>query len=129
MLDAVLVTPTLLVLENTHLTDDASATLMRRLEKDLARRPWVVLVTRRDARDRVPRRVREVSQRLDLTPIGGALALDLLRGEHRHAAQRHRHGGDRREGRQGNPLFLKALVNATPHTPTTTPFPTRSRRC
>ena len=116
------------VFENTHLTDDASATLMSRLEKDLRDRPWVVLVTRREPRDGYRPSRDGVTQRLDLTPIGGALALAPARGEHRHAAQRHRHGGDR-EKAQGNPLFLKALVDAAAHQQTTTPFPTRSKRC
>ncbi len=113
LLDAVLVTPTLLVLENTHLTDDASATLMSRLEKDLARRPWVVLVTRRELETGY-RPSREVSQRLDLTPIGGALALDLLAastGTPLSATAMEAIA----EKAQGNPLFLKALVNAAAH--------------
>jgi tetratricopeptide (TPR) repeat protein len=113
LLDAVLVTPTLLVLENTHLTDDASATLMCRLEKNLARRPWVVLATRRDLETGY-RPSPVVSQRLDLTPIGGALALDLLTastGAPLSATAMEAIV----EKAQGNPLFLKALVNAAAH--------------
>ena len=97
LLDAVLVTPTLLVLENTHLTDDASATLMSRLEKNLARRPWVVLVTRRDLETGYrpsPDGVATARPDSDRWRAGARPA----RREHRYAAQRHRHGGDRREG-------------------------------
>ena len=113
LLEAVLETPTLLVLENTHLTDDASASLMSRLETDLERRPWVVLATRRDLETGYSPSP-GLSQRLDLTPIAGSMALDLLvasTGTSLSAAAM----SAIVEKAGGNPLFLKALVNAAAH--------------
>src|SRR2546423_1199862 len=47
-LRAALPTPTLLVFENVHLVDEASADLLRRLADDVADRPWAVVVSRRE---------------------------------------------------------------------------------
>jgi class 3 adenylate cyclase/tetratricopeptide (TPR) repeat protein len=113
LLELVLDTPTLLVFENTHLTDDASAGLMARLEKGLDERPWVVLVTRRDL-DTGYCPSRGVSQRLDLTPIDTAKALELLvanTGTPLSPAAMEAII----EKAEGNPLFLKALVHAAAH--------------
>ena len=46
----VLPTPTVLVVEDAHLMDDASADLLHRLARRPGRPPWLVLVTRREQR-------------------------------------------------------------------------------
>ena len=48
LLAVVLPTPTLLVLEDVHLMDEASADLLRHLLGTLQDRPWLVVTTRRD---------------------------------------------------------------------------------
>ena len=50
LLGALLPTPTVLVVEDAHLMDDASADLLQRLAARLADRPWLVMVTRRETR-------------------------------------------------------------------------------
>ena len=41
-------TSTVLVVEDVHLMDDASADLLHRMSAELGDRPWLVLVTRRE---------------------------------------------------------------------------------
>lgn len=49
LLDAALPTPTLLVFEDAHLIDEASASLLQRLVSRTPSTPWCVIVTRRGA--------------------------------------------------------------------------------
>jgi class 3 adenylate cyclase/tetratricopeptide (TPR) repeat protein len=109
LLAAVLTAPTVLVLEDTHLMDDASADLLRRLAQHVDRRPWLVVVTRRDAVDGFVPTDGEVTS-LRLAPLGTAASRalvearsgDLALSPSARAALSARSGG--------NPLFLEALV-------------------
>jgi class 3 adenylate cyclase/tetratricopeptide (TPR) repeat protein len=112
-LGLVLPTPTLLVFENTQLMDDASADLLRRIETDLADRPWVVLATRRTVDGGyVPARTGADDRSLTLTPIDGARALDLLDAATRTAPLSEHAMKAIVAKAGGNPLFLQALVTA-----------------
>jgi class 3 adenylate cyclase/tetratricopeptide (TPR) repeat protein len=103
----------LLVFENTHLMDDASAELLRRVEATLSDLPWLVLATRRDiAAGYVPSGEGESYRPLRLTPIVGSLALDLLESETRAAPLSEHTMRAIAAKAGGNPLFLKALVTA-----------------
>jgi predicted ATPase len=71
--------PSVVIFENTHLTDVASVDMFKRLEAEVEPLPWLVLVTRRDAQDGfVPEGVGGGYARLTLAPIDGSDALHLL---------------------------------------------------
>jgi class 3 adenylate cyclase/tetratricopeptide (TPR) repeat protein len=113
----VLAKPAVLVFENTHLTDDASANLMRAIESRLAGLPWLVLVTRRDtAAGYAPGAEPGVLRSLRLGPITGASAFTLLDDASR-AMPLSSHAMREIEAKAGgNPLFLKALIAAAART-------------
>jgi class 3 adenylate cyclase/tetratricopeptide (TPR) repeat protein len=106
----VLPTSTVLVVEDAHVMDDASADLFARLAADLEHRPWLLLVTRRDNdAGFVPD---PGSRVLTLRPplLDPAAALDLVKvalDDHPLTPQALEtlaaRGG-------GNPMFLEALV-------------------
>ncbi len=111
-LDFALPTTTLLVFEDTHWMDEASAELLRRLASDLPHRPWMILVTRRDvATGFAPGGEPEVVS-LRPEPLGTHEAVALLGSAsdaaplppHQVAALAERAGG--------NPLFLQELLVA-----------------
>ena len=112
-LQVVLPTPTLLVFENTHLMDDASAELLRAVEAGIDGKPWVVLATRRDMpTGYVPTGSVTHYHRLPLAPIDAAAALSLL-DVATHAAPLSAHAMNAIAAKAGgNPLFLRALVTA-----------------
>ena len=110
LLAAVLATPTVLVLEDTHLIDDASSDLLRRLVHHVDRRPWLVVVTRRDGVDGfVPGTDGDVTS-LRLAPLDTAASHALVEARSGDLAltPSARAALSTRSG--GNPLFLEALV-------------------
>jgi class 3 adenylate cyclase/tetratricopeptide (TPR) repeat protein len=108
----VLPTTTVLVFDDVHWMDEASAELLRRLTEDAGGRPWLILVTRREEGEgfRLSGRVHTT---LHLEPLGAADAAALVEAaterlpmpQHEMAAMAERSGG--------NPLFLRELVSAT----------------
>ncbi len=104
--------PTILVFDDVHLMDDASTELLERLAVDVASRPWMLLVLRRDqATGFVPDPGPDVLS-VRPAPLDAAQALGLVAGAlsdsplppHAMAALAERAGG--------NPLFLRGLVLA-----------------
>ena len=113
-LQVVLPTPTLLVFENTHLMDDASAELLRAVAADLDDKPWVVLATRRDVPTGfVPTEHGARYRELLLTPMDPAAALQLLDAATNTAPLSAHVMNAIAAKAAGNPLFLRALVTAT----------------
>jgi class 3 adenylate cyclase/tetratricopeptide (TPR) repeat protein len=109
LLTAMLDTPTLLVFEDAHLMDDASAELLRAVRGVAVHRPWLVVATRRPARD-VPQTGQDAA--LVLTPLDERATAALLENATEdeplppHELDRLRaHCG-------GNPLFLFELLAA-----------------
>lgn len=112
LLGALLDGPTQFVFEDAHVMDEASGSLLHRLEGEAHRRPWCVIITRRDFPEGVvplvdgPR-----DRRIELAAIPPDSALELL--ESAGAA-----AGSRRileamaERAHGNPLFLTALATS-----------------
>lgn len=105
-LAAMLGGPTLLVIEDVQWMDDASLDLLRALARDVARRPWLILSTRRpDGQPLAP----DVST-ISLGPLNAEAAEALILAAtddaplpaHRVEALVERAGG--------NPLFLTELV-------------------
>jgi class 3 adenylate cyclase/tetratricopeptide (TPR) repeat protein len=112
LLGIVLSTPTLLVLEDVHWLDDASCDLLRALLEGLDTRPWLVVVTRREADGGFAAPVSELVETVRLEPLaeGDAAALaaqatdDAPLPPHVLTALAERSGG--------NPLFLAELLEA-----------------
>jgi class 3 adenylate cyclase/tetratricopeptide (TPR) repeat protein len=112
LLAALLATPAVLVVEDTHLMDDASADLVQRLVRDVATRPWLLVVTRRElAKGYAPAPGPQLST-VRPAPLDPAAALALVQAAVRDrplskdglAALAARGGG--------NPMFLEALSSA-----------------
>jgi class 3 adenylate cyclase/tetratricopeptide (TPR) repeat protein len=112
LLGILLPSTTLLVVEDVHWLDEASADLLRRLVRAAAARPWVVLIARREEPGdfRVPDDIDHAV--LDLQPLGAEEAEALVHGAtdeeplqpHVVEALAQRAGG--------NPLFLAELLTA-----------------
>jgi class 3 adenylate cyclase/tetratricopeptide (TPR) repeat protein len=102
--------PTVLILENAHLMDDASADLLRRLEDETPACPWVVLITRRvRGSGYQPAASSPAHLRIELSAIDTSAAIELLMATQavpltRQAMQAI---ADRAGG---NPLFLGSLA-------------------
>ena len=108
--------PTLLVFENVHLMDDASAELLGRLADRVATLPWVLLVTRREvATGYLPDRSAGSVESLVLEPISAALSRSLLDAASRDTPLSPHTAELLAAKAGGNPLFLKALVAAAGH--------------
>ncbi|HSI91931.1 MAG TPA: tetratricopeptide repeat protein, partial [Jiangellaceae bacterium] len=112
LLTVLLPEPTLLVFQDAHWMDDASADLLRYLARRVADQPWLVCVIRRDTGTGFVPEHGPATARLHLEPLD-ATATDTLAmavtGEsplprHQMAALIERSGG--------NPLFLRELVAA-----------------
>jgi tetratricopeptide (TPR) repeat protein len=97
-----------LVAEDLHLFDEASADVVRGIAAAAVSRPWLVLGTRRTAPDAPA--LAPAATRLELRPLSAAAAAELLDAltvaaplpPHLHAAVLARAAG--------NPLFLRELV-------------------
>ena len=111
LLSALLTQPAVLVLEDAHLMDEASAALFAHLEETAAERPWCVIVTRREIpAGHVPQLGGPGDRRIPLAGVAPDAALELLESA----------VGDTRPSRHtlaamtdraaGNPLFLASLA-------------------
>jgi tetratricopeptide (TPR) repeat protein len=112
LLGSLLPGPTVLVFEDAHWMDEASADLVRRLASSVDRRPWLICITRREDRagfraDPGPSTITFV-----LTPLGAedAVVLATAASENQPLSQHQIAALTQRAG--GNPLFLQELVTA-----------------
>ncbi|WP_203579697.1 AAA family ATPase [Microbacterium hibisci] len=106
--------PALLVIEDAHLMDEASAALMERLESVVARHPWCVVVTRRDiAVGYVPTGAGEGDRRIALGGIGQDAARELLEAASGTSRPSRHTLAAMADRAQGNPLFLASLAAST----------------
>ncbi|MBO0981228.1 AAA family ATPase [Microbacterium sp. SD291] len=117
LLDALLAAPTLFLLEDVHLMDEASGSLLHRLERELPDHRWCVVVTRRETEGGyLPLRAGPHDRRIALDAIPPERALELLESA-AGGALPSRHALDAMAERaRGNPLFLTALA-AGMHSP------------
>lgn len=124
LLRATLPTPTLLVLEDAHLLDEASASLLARILAETASMPWCVVTTRQadGPSPEVGRIVTEAATTpgvrvvgVPLEPLTGEAATDLvesLTGEAHLGVRAIEALADRAAG---NPLFLTTLAEVARH--------------
>ena len=110
LLTAMLDTPTLLVFEDAHLMDDASAELLRAVRAAAGNRPWLVASTRRPARE-VPQPGPDATA-LVLTPLDEVATAALLETATEDEPLPPHELDRLREHCGGNPLFLFELLAA-----------------
>jgi predicted ATPase/class 3 adenylate cyclase len=104
--------PTLLIFDNVHLVDDASTDLLRRLAEEVARRSWMLLVTRSDRPTGFVPDPSITAERLVLGPIDEAAALELIASTEQAARLGPQAMSVISRKAAGNPLFLHELVVA-----------------
>jgi class 3 adenylate cyclase/tetratricopeptide (TPR) repeat protein len=110
-LDVVLPTPTVLVFDDVHLMDEASAGLLERLTRDPERRPWLVVVTRRDAEGGFVPRGPAVTE-LRPGPLSASAARELVETISTETPLSDFDVELLAKRAAGNPLFLRGLVHA-----------------
>src|SRR5581483_7166227 len=109
-LERVLVTPTLLVVEDVHWLDDASRELLADLVATPRRRPWLICATLRPDVDGIVASGRADGLELRLEPLSPADSSALVR-EAARAAPLAEHSVEAiAERSAGNPLFVRELV-------------------
>ncbi len=109
-LRALLPTPTLLVIDDTHRMDDASVDLIRRLVADVGSSPWLVLTGRGLQPGGLDLAGSARVTRLGIAPLPDSAVAQLLRvaSEESPLAPHHMSAVASRGG--GNPLFLLELL-------------------
>lgn len=123
LLTSTLPTPTVLVFEDAHLADEASASLLTRLVETAPERPWCVVVTRRDVEaDSVPGPGADLAHalttagerpgnvRIALGPLPDEAAVDLVEAIAGDASLGLRAVEAMAARGAGNPLFLTSLA-------------------
>ncbi|GAA3772788.1 adenylate/guanylate cyclase domain-containing protein [Microbacterium kribbense] len=111
LLASLLPTPTVLIFEDTHLLDEASDSLLHRLEADAHDHPWCVIATRREVPvGHVPQLQDPADRRIALAAMSHELALALVE-QAAGAVRPSRHALEAIVERgHGNPLFLTSLA-------------------
>jgi tetratricopeptide (TPR) repeat protein len=112
LLDVLLPGPSLIVIQDAHWLDDGSSELARQLIGRVGRRPWAVIITRRDTPEGLQIDDGPALTRIDLQPLteraaaslANAVAGDTVIAAHLLDEMVDRSGG--------NPLFLQELVTA-----------------
>jgi class 3 adenylate cyclase/tetratricopeptide (TPR) repeat protein len=112
LLDGLLPGPILLVIQDSHWLDDASAELTRQLAAGIGRRPWAIVITRRDVPEGLHLDDSPVLRRLELAPLAGTAAASLASAVAGEAAIPPYLLEQMVERSGGNPLFLQELVAA-----------------
>ena len=112
LLEACVTSPTVLLIEDTHFMDDASADLLDRLVRDIASRPWLLVVIRRDVEAGYVPQEGEHLVIIRPAPLGQDAALQLVQAATGDRALT-RDAMDALTNRAGgNPMFLEALATA-----------------
>ena len=111
-LAALLAAPSLLVFEDVHLADDASADLLAHLAGEESTRPWALVVTRRTTTGGFSAPADLGHTRIDLLPLDELSAGALLASASDESPLRPHEMELLSERAQGNPLFLLQLVEA-----------------
>ena len=101
---------TLLVFEDTHWMDDASADLLRELIKGLEQRPWLVVVARRDQPTGFAAPEDAAAAVIELQPLGAAQAAALAHAATEESPLLPHEIEALTERAGGNPLFLTELM-------------------
>ena len=113
LLESVLREPVVIIVEDTHWTDEPSAELFKHMVRDIESRSWMVCVTRRDEPTGfiAPTEASTVSLRPEM--LTDEQVAELLLAATEDAPLRPHEMAVLRERSGGNPLFLKELLAAT----------------
>ncbi|MEY2421155.1 MAG: hypothetical protein QOI95_1222 [Acidimicrobiaceae bacterium] len=112
LLRRVLSGPTLITIEDSHWLDAASCELLRSLLSGIERRPWTVLVTRRNVTGGLELPDADAVTTVRLEPLNHAALVALASAAAQGAALPPGVINDLVDRSGGNPLFLQELVNA-----------------
>ena len=104
--------PTLITIEDSHWLDAASCELLRSLLTDMERRPWAVLVTRREVSGGLELPETDVLATIRLKPLTHDALVSLALASAQGNALPPGVVENLVERSAGNPLFLQELVNA-----------------
>jgi class 3 adenylate cyclase/tetratricopeptide (TPR) repeat protein len=113
LLERVVARPTLLLIEDVHWMDEASASLLERICRTAATRPWMIAVTRRDADSGFVAPPGPSADMIRLSPLGAGEATALVEAAAGAAPLRPHEAAAVAARSGGNPLFLRELVRAT----------------
>ncbi len=114
LLGSMLTTPTIVVVEDSHVMDDASADLLQHIVDQVTDRPWLVVLTRREQQAGFLPSPDSTFTSLRLNPLASAAALQLVQvafaatPDARPLTRQALEALVERGG--GNPMFLEALV-------------------
>lgn len=109
LLDVLLGGPALIVVEDVHAMDAASAGLLHHLARDVGERPWLLLVSRREHPVAFVAESGEGSTTV-LSPLEPGAALEVVRRALADRPLPPRAMEDLAARSGGNPMFLEALV-------------------
>src|SRR3954452_804880 len=123
LLIALLADRTLLVFEDVHLMDDASADVLAHLTAELPHLPWAVVVSRRTSAGGFTPAPESAHVRVDLVPLDETSARSMLTTASDDAPLRPQDLAILAERAEGNPLFLLQLVDAVRRTGSTVGLP------
>ena len=112
LLGMLLLGPTVIVFEDVHWVDEASAELLAHIARTLAARPWVVVATRRDRPTMfsVPSDANPLHMRLE--PLTGDASAELIDRSLADLPLGARQAERLAQRAGGNPLFLTELLAA-----------------
>lgn len=110
-LTAILAQPAVIIVEDAHLMDEASAALFLHLEEEAPRHPWCVIVTRREIPSgHVPLIGEDGDRRIELGGVAPEAALELLESAVDGALPSRHTLAAMTDRAAGNPLFLTSLA-------------------
>ena len=123
LLAGVLAGPTLVVIEDVHLIDDASGDVLSAIATAAADRQWTIVVSRRTSPGGFTPTASPHHTRIDLVPLDGEAARSVLMTASDDAPLRPQDLALLAERAEGNPLFLLQLVDAVRRTGSTDGLP------
>ena len=112
LLAQVLASPTLLIFEDVHWMDEASASLLHHLGREVEARPWAVVVTRREGGGGFTPDVSEGGRAITLAPLDAREATALAAAVTDENPLRPHEVDEVVERSGGNPLFLEGLLRS-----------------
>jgi tetratricopeptide (TPR) repeat protein len=112
LIERVMTGPTLITVEDAHWLDEASSEVVKQLSLGLTRKPWVVLITRRDVPSGLQLPDEVSATRIELQPLADDAAMAMAWKAAKDLALPPGTIDELVQRSGGNPLFLQELVRA-----------------